>query len=124
MTAETETETERRSIVCGEVMDIASVAEFHIPLMEALALKQDVELDASQVERVDTAALQMLSCFVQDAHAQQKSVHWRAPSDVFCYSAALLGLSDLLNLEKNSENYQQEALGEIGVNSYKENSNG
>ena len=110
-------ETAGQHIVCGEVMDIASMAEFRTRLMTALASKQAVELNASQVERVDTAALQVLSGFVQDAHAQQQSVHWRDPSDALCCSAALLGLSRLLNLQKDPGDYPQEAPGETGVNS-------
>ncbi len=110
------TEIARQQIACGEVMDIASMAEFHSRLMTVISLKQAVELDASQIERVDTAALQVLSSFVQDVHAQQQSMHWKNPSEVLCRSAALLGLSRLLNLGKTPGNHQQEAPVETGTN--------
>lgn len=94
-------ESAEQHIDCGEVMDIASMAEFRLQLVEALALKQAVALDASQIERADSSALQVLSAFMQDAHAQQQAVRWKAPSDVLCRSAALLGLVRILNLENN-----------------------
>ncbi len=91
------TKSAAQHIDCGEVMDIAAMAEFRLQLVESLASKQAVVLDASQVERADTAALQVLTAFIQDAHAQQQVVQWKAPSEAMCRSAALLGLSGMLN---------------------------
>lgn len=99
MTGTQETGAETLRIRCGEVMDITSVAEFRQQLLEALATRQTVELDASGVERADTAALQLLSAFMQDALSQQQTVHWKDPSPALCQSAALLGLTPFLRLE-------------------------
>jgi len=96
-----EMESAEQHIDCGEVMDISTMAEFHRQLVAVLASKQAMALDASQVERADSSALQVLSAFIQDAHAQQQAVRWKAPSDALCRSAALLGLTGILNLEKN-----------------------
>lgn len=93
--------TDLQEIDCGEVVTIATMAEFHPLLVEALASKRAVVLNASRLERVDTAALQVLSAFVQDANSQQQSVQWREPSEPLCQAAQLLGLSVLLNLEGN-----------------------
>jgi ABC-type transporter Mla MlaB component len=51
------------------------------------------------VERADTAALQLLGAFFQDANAQKKTVEWKDPSEALCRSAALLGLSEMLHLQ-------------------------
>lgn len=99
MSDKQETGAEALRICCGEVLDITSVADFRLQLLEALAAQQSVELDASAVERADTAALQLLSAFMQDAHSQQQAVHWKDPSPALCQSAALLGLSTFLQLE-------------------------
>jgi ABC-type transporter Mla MlaB component len=62
---------------------------------------QPVLLDASRVERVDTAALQVLSAFFQDAKSQQQSAEWQEPSEALLSSAQLLGLSSLLKMSTN-----------------------
>lgn len=90
-------------IVCGETMDISMVANVHSQLVEALASGQTITLDGKQVERADTAALQTLVAFFQDATAENKTVQWIAPSEILCRSAALLGLSELLHLELSSQ---------------------
>ena len=89
-------------INCGEILDISSISEVHRQFVEALKLGQPVTLNADQVERADTSALQLLSAFFHDAIAQQQSIQWSNPSDALCRSAALLGLSELLNLNKNT----------------------
>jgi len=89
-------------IDCGTVLDISTMVEFRQQLVVALTSKQEVELDASQVERADTAALQVLSAFIQDAYAQQQVVVWKAPTEALRRSAALLGLSGLLDLNVDS----------------------
>lgn len=92
-----------RVIDCGEVIDIATTAELRTQLLAALESKQPVVLDAAQVERADTAALQMLSAFIQDANAQQQTVQWKAPSEALSVSAELLGLLSLLKLSTNQD---------------------
>jgi anti-anti-sigma regulatory factor len=98
-TKKTKAKSVTQKITCAEVMDIASAAEFQAVLLKALASKQNVLLDASQVQRADAAALQLLSAFFQDANTQKKSVEWKAPSEAFCRSATLLGLTGMLSLE-------------------------
>lgn len=88
-------------IECGEVLDISVTAELRTQLLTVLESKKSVMLDASQVERADTAALQVLSAFVQDANSQQQTVQWKKPSEALFRSAELLGLSGLLKLTTN-----------------------
>ncbi len=98
MANETATDTAFFHIECDEVLDISSVAEFHARCLGALKKKQNIMLNASQVDRADTAALQVLSAFIQDANTGKQIVQWEAPSEPLCQSAALLGLSDMLCL--------------------------
>lgn len=103
MSEETRTDVQEnkkfQEINCEESMDISMVANFRSQFIQALESGQPVVLDASQVERADTAALQLLSAFFHDANAQQQSVEWKSPSEILCRSADLLGLSQLLGLE-------------------------
>lgn len=86
-------------IPCEESLDITTAAELHALLMQVLASKQPVVLEGAAVTRVDTAALQVLSAFFQDARAQGISVQWKEPSEALRRSAALLDLTGLLELK-------------------------
>lgn len=52
-----------------------------------------VYIDAAQVERVDTAALQLLVAFLNDRKAEQRAVVWLDCSDALLRAARALGLS-------------------------------
>ncbi len=106
MANETATDMDFFHIECAEVLDISGVAEFHARCLEALGTKQSLRLNASQVDRADTAALQVLGAFIQDANTRQQVVQWEAPSEALCQSAALLGLSEILCLPIVAESSQ------------------
>ncbi len=97
-TSKTETGTVSR-IVCDEMLDIAVAAELRAHLLEALTAKQPVTLDGGNVERADTAALQVLTAFFQDARSQDMDVQWSSASAALVRSAELLGIADLLELK-------------------------
>jgi anti-anti-sigma regulatory factor len=75
---------------------------------DAAALKQSlsavvdtngpVTLDATGVERVDTAILQLLCAFVHARAVSCRAVVWRGEGAVVAESARLLGLQALLGL--------------------------
>ena len=86
-------------VVLDEVLDIASASDLRTKLVQIIGLDQTVSLDASSVTRADTAALQILSAFIQDARLKQQEIHWKEPSRVLCQSAELLGLVNIMGLE-------------------------
>jgi phospholipid transport system transporter-binding protein len=55
-------------------------------------------LDGRAVERVDTAALQLLTLFRREATARGCAVSWLGASDVLCEAAGVLGLARALDL--------------------------
>jgi phospholipid transport system transporter-binding protein len=57
-----------------------------------------IVLDGTQVERVDTAALQLLVLFRRELDAHGGTLHWHGTSDALNEAAGLLGLAQLLNL--------------------------
>lgn len=95
-TSETDTTSH---IVCDEMLDIAVAAELRAHLLEALAEKQPVTLDGGAVERADTAALQVLTAFFQDARSQGIEVQWSSASAALSRAAELLGIADILELK-------------------------
>jgi anti-anti-sigma regulatory factor len=66
-------------------------------LLEALALPASA-LDAGAVERVDTAALQLLAAFRRDAAAKGHDTRWLGASEALHEAAGLLGLARMLDL--------------------------
>jgi anti-anti-sigma regulatory factor len=60
--------------------------------------KRDVVFDASRIEVVDTAVLQLLMAFVQAMRADGFAVRWKSPSGPLHRTAALLDLEEHLGL--------------------------
>ncbi|MEO7053025.1 MAG: STAS domain-containing protein [Rhodanobacter sp.] len=89
----------------------ANAAEVQLPadcrLAAQLALKAQLQavlhhgeimLDAGRVERIDTAALQLLVLFRRELEGQGGKLRWRGVNPVMSEAASLLGLEQLLNL--------------------------
>lgn len=89
---------EARIIDCPAQMDIAGVSPFY-EFLRSLGDEQTLVFKADEVERIDTATLQLLVAFVRDATNRQVSVNWQSPSAVIYEAAALLGVSNELGLE-------------------------
>ena len=77
---------------------IAQAEELHQQLDGMLLSGQTVVLDASAVERVDTAVLQLLCSFVGSAGESGVQVRWGGISENFTAAASLLGLRSSLLL--------------------------
>ena len=84
----------------------------HCTLRDAVALQaklaacidaeQAVPVDARAVERIDTAAFQVLLAFVRERAARARAVEWLGLNDTFVESARLLGLHAHLNIPANA----------------------
>jgi len=62
------------------------------------ATNKDIYIDASAVEMIDTAILQLLLAFTIKVKSTNNKINWINPSDKFISNASLLGLSKQLNL--------------------------
>ncbi len=61
-----------------------------------------IVLDGQAVQRIDTAALQLLALFRREVNTRGGTVSWRGPSDALHEAANLLGLTTLLELPANA----------------------
>ncbi len=61
-------------------------------------IDDDVKIDASAVEMIDTAVFQLLYAFVIKVTSSNHKVEWINPSDEFISRARLLGLSRHLGI--------------------------
>jgi anti-anti-sigma regulatory factor len=81
------------------VKDSAALKQSLSALLES---NEPVTLDATSVERVDTAILQLLCAFVQARAALNRGIVWRGEGAVVADSARLLGLHALLALPEDT----------------------
>lgn len=78
---------------------MAQVAELRARLVAALQEATPVVLRAAEVEQADTAALQLLVTYWQDAKGRDIPVRWEAPSQPLQQAARLLGVTTHLGLD-------------------------
>ncbi|KQX95117.1 hypothetical protein ASD22_14610 [Rhodanobacter sp. Root480] len=76
---------------------IAAQAAFKQQLIDALD-HDAIVLDGAAVERVDTAALQLLVVFQRELDARQRAPSWQSASTVLTEAAEVLGLTQTLKM--------------------------
>ncbi len=86
-------------IDCGNTLDISTVKTLWESLLPALEEKKPIVFVTENISSADTAALQLLLAFVNDARASGVAFSWGEPSEVLQFSAKILGLSDQLSLQ-------------------------
>ena len=79
-------------------LTIANVEALHEQLDTYALASQDVVLNASSVERVDTAGLQTLYAFHQALKAHGANMSWADASSVLVEAAQCLGMKEHLAL--------------------------
>lgn len=77
---------------------IQVVSDLKAELESAIEADDKIVLDASDVESMDTAALQLLVAFVQHAALKKREFEWREPTDAFFDAVKLMGLNDVLGV--------------------------
>jgi len=85
-------------INCEPTVDISAAQALYTHLHNAVSNNHDVEIDAGEVTRVDSAILQLFTAFMLESRGRDQNVTWCAVSDAFYASANLLGLVKELNL--------------------------
>lgn len=82
----------------GDALNIADVSARHAECKRLAAGAAEIEIDASRVQSIDTAGLQLLAALVREARARNLVLRWRAPSKALREGAARLGLGPVLRL--------------------------
>ena len=80
-------------------LEISEVAQYHTTLVEMLSKldpQQNIQIDASELWRVDTAGIQLLVALVSEASTQNRQLSWQKKSVELTECAQRLGLSDIL----------------------------
>ena len=77
---------------------IASAQSLRKSLMKRLSDRANVQIDASAVQRVDTASLQVMAAFVRDRRNDGRSFEWLGVPACLTEAATLLDLTNALGL--------------------------
>ena len=91
--------SDENSLVMGSIITINDAQAMYTQLNSMLESKQDITIDASAVEMLDTAILQLLLAFVNKIRAQNREVVWIKPSEEMINRATTLNLQAGLGLD-------------------------
>jgi anti-anti-sigma regulatory factor len=79
-------------------LSIAQAAGLHRALLERLEQREAIVIDGTQVEEIDTAILQLLTCLWRTGKERGIDCIWHGASDALRQSASLIGVADMLQL--------------------------
>ncbi len=92
--------TNETRLVLDSIITINDAKTMYTQLNLLLKSKQDITIDASEVEMLDTAILQLLLAFVNKIRAQNRQVVWSKPSEEMINRATTLNLQAVLGLDR------------------------
>ncbi|TAK73691.1 MAG: STAS domain-containing protein [Gammaproteobacteria bacterium] len=84
---------------CGTALKIDQIQSYYVTLKDFLTSSyQTITFEGGALEKVDTAPLQLLVCFMRAAQQQGLHCQWGSVSPTLLENARLLGLHKLLQL--------------------------
>lgn len=92
-----------RRVALGSSLTIAETASLKSALMDLLASSGPVVFDAVNVERADTAGIQLLLAFIHAARRHGLELSWGPTSEALLGTASCLGLSQVLGLNSRRQ---------------------
>ncbi len=87
-------------ITLDATLNIQTVGILYDQFEKMLDTQNTIEIDASSVESIDTASLQLITVFKQAGIKLQKEISIDFPSDKFIEAAEILGLAELLEVDQ------------------------
>lgn len=82
------------NMVLSAVLMINDARNMHSSLTSLLDKYDEVTIDASSVEMIDTAVMQLFLAFSMKMKSQEKNLIWMNPSQVFVSRAGALDISE------------------------------
>jgi anti-anti-sigma factor len=83
----------------GKVLTIAQVADWRQKLVGVFDLREPIVVNGGDIEKIDSAGLQLLVALMKEAEATGAKIEWKAASDLLKQNATQLGLNGVLRLE-------------------------
>ena len=91
-------ETDQPVLQLHSVQDIGKSQALKNDMLALINDNDEINIEASAVERIDGSALQLLCALFQYSKDNNLVIHWINPSDVVLESATTLGLKKILEL--------------------------
>lgn len=85
-------------ISCGRSIELSTVPLCKSILQKALEANKKILLQAGDIERIDTAGIQLFLSFWLTAQQYGISCQWESVSSIFSYIAKLEGIFNLLEI--------------------------
>jgi anti-anti-sigma regulatory factor len=82
----------KTSVVFGTVVDISQARALYDGMNKLLSRNSPLLMDVSGIERIDTAAIQLLVMFHRTALDRGVEIQWKSSSEAVLLAVALLGL--------------------------------
>jgi phospholipid transport system transporter-binding protein len=89
-------------IDCGEALEIVNVGDMYERVLTSLAEGHTIQFNVAKIERIDTAAMQLIYAFSKQAGKHGHVLLWEGASEAFVRSANILGLAALMNVTVNA----------------------
>ncbi len=96
------TKSDGTVISLGSVLTLKTVAEFKRCFDESLTNNDDVTLDSTELQKIDTAGLQLLFSLQQSLDKTGQSLSWVSMNPIIESAANLIGLPDYFGNEKSA----------------------
>lgn len=93
------TEETRDELVLPEEISIVNIGEWKDKLTDLLEASSSIAINASDLTRVDTAAVQLMVAFIKELQTQNIEFEWANRSTELDKVARQLGLESMLQLE-------------------------
>jgi anti-anti-sigma regulatory factor len=87
-------------LALGEALVISGADEWKQKIADTASGHDEIILDGGEIEQIDAVGLQLLVSLMKTAVNRKATVTWRSASDALIDSAAKLGLSEILALDK------------------------
>ncbi len=87
------------TVTLNSALTIRDVSELMAELTQIDDDCNEIIFESAELERVDTAALQLLLGFYLSATHAAKKVIWHKPSEALCHAVEVLGLKDVFGIK-------------------------
>lgn len=102
-TVEAEKPTEKPLVSVPATCTFRETAELKSTLLRWVDAADAVQLDVSALQRIDTAAVQVLCAFARDRQSRALAFCWVGEAEALNDASRLLGVSSLLGLPQQTQ---------------------
>jgi len=98
MPAEMPVDSAHPVLLLNSIQDISKSQALKNDMLTLINDNDEIDIHASEVERIDGSALQLLCALFNYAHQNNLVINWINPSDALLQSARILGVQKILEL--------------------------